>query len=343
MKLGILTGGSDCQGLNSAIRAVVRSALARKDVEIIGFLQGWKGLVENLFIPLSMKDVSGILPLGGTILGTSRTNPRRLEDGFQKIEANLKQNEIDTLIVLGGYDTQGVALELHRRSFPIVGIPATMDNDVGCTDYSIGFLSAVNVVADAVDRLHTTASSHHRVMILEVMGRYSGWVALYGGIAGGADWIIIPEVQTYLKDIISHLKNRRKLGKYFSIIVVAEGSTMHEIPVADVTEKDEFGHIRLDRRNIGARIGSQIEEKTGFETRVTVLGHLQRGGSPAMFDRILAARLGYKAVDMVAKREFGKMATFTRNRVESENLLRVVKESPKNVSIDLYDIARIFY
>ncbi len=343
MKLGILTGGSDCQGLNAAIRSVVRSTLVEKDAEIVGFLQGWKGLVENLFIPLTMKDVSGILPIGGTILGTSRANPRKLQDGFSRIEANLKQNNVDALIVLGGYDTQGVALELHKRGFPVVGIPATMDNDVGCTDYSIGFFSAVNVVADAVDKLHSTASSHHRVMILEVMGRYSGWVALYGGIAGGADWIVIPEVQTNLSDIINHLKNRRKLGKYFSIIVVAEGATMHEIPVADVTEKDEFGHIRLDRRSVGAKVGAQVEKMTGFETRVTVLGHLQRGGSPAMFDRVLAARLGYKAVEMVANREFGKMATFAGNRVESESILRVVKESPKNVSIDLYDIARIFY
>lgn len=343
MKLGILTGGSDCQGLNAAIRSVVRSTLVEKNTEVIGFLQGWKGLVENLFIPLTIKDVSGILPVGGTILGTSHANPRRLEDGFSRIEANLKQDNVDALIVIGGYDTLGIALDLHRRGFPVVGIPATMDNNVGCTDYSIGFYSAVNIVADAVDKLHTTASSQHRVMILEVMGRYSGWVALYGGIAGGADWIIIPEVQTNFRDIINHLKNRRKLGKYFSIIVVAEGATMHEIPVADVTGKDKFGHIRLDRRNIGARIGAQVEEMTGFETRVTVLGHLQRGGSPAMFDRILASRLGYKAVEMVANKEFGKIATFTGNHVESANLLRVVKGSPKNVSIDLYDIARVFY
>lgn len=343
MILGLLTGGGDCPGLNAAIRAVVRSAIVEKEYRVMGFLQGWKGLMDNLNRPLDIKDVSGILPMGGTILGASRTNPRRYEKGFERIEDTLKKNNIDALAVIGDYDCQSVALELSRRGFPVVGVPATMDNNIGHTDNSIGFNSSVAVVTDALDKLHTTASAHHRVMILQVMGRYSGWVALFGGLAGGADWIIIPEVQSHFRDIIEHLKTRWKIGKYFSIIVVAEGAKLPEIPMADIKEKDEFGNIRLDRRNIGMAIGEHIEKMTGFETRVTVLGHLQRGGSPAALDRILATRLGKHAVDMISSRKFGQMAIYCSNKLDSVHLEKVVNVSPRGVSIKLYNTAQVFY
>ncbi len=342
MVIGLLTGGSDCQGLNAAIRSVIRSAL-QSNCKVTGFHQGWKGLLEDKPMPLDLSNVSGILPTGGTILGTSRLNPRKIKEELPTIEANLKKHGIDALIGLGGVDTQSVLFELHKTGFPVIGIPATLDNDLGCTEYCIGFMSSVDVVADALDKLHTTASSHHRVIILEVMGRRSGWIALYGGLAGGADWIIIPEVQTYFSDLSEHLKKRREMGKYFSIIVVAESAKMPEIPMPDLKDKDDTGQLRLDRRNIGMRIGEHVEKTTGFETRVTVLGHLQRGGSPVAFDRILATRYGSYAVEMAVKKQFGKMAAFRGGNIESVDLAKVVQESPRPVPIQLYNTARMFY
>lgn len=343
MKLGLLTGGGDCQGLNAAIRSIVRTAFLEYKFETAGFLQGWKGIIEDNCKPLSLEDVSGILPVGGTILGTSRVNPRKRVNGIQVIVDNLSKNGVGCLLVIGDNDCQSIALDITKAGFPVIGIPATMDNNIGCTNYCIGFSSAVDIVAEALDKLHTTASSHHRVMILEVMGRTTGWVALYGGLAGGADWIIIPEVQVYFRDIIQHIKNRRKNGKYFSIIVVAEGATLPEVPMPNVTEKDDFGHIRLDKRNIGMVIGENIEKATGFETRVTILGHLQRGGSPSAFDRILATRMGNYAVELAKKRKFGRMITFKCNKIDSVELDKAAKESPHGVSLELYNTAMLFY
>ncbi|MCE1248296.1 MAG: 6-phosphofructokinase [Firmicutes bacterium] len=342
MVIGLLTGGSDCQGLNAAIRSIIRSAI-QSDIKVVGFNQGWKGLLENHPIPLGLENVSGILPTGGSILGTSRINPKKIKEGIPTIEENLRKQGIDVLVGLGGVEAQSVLLELHKKGFPVIGVPATLDNDIGCTEYCIGFMSSVDVVADALDKLHTTASSHHRVIILEVMGRRSGWIALYGGLAGGADWIIIPEVQTYFSDLADHLKKRREMGKYFSIIVVAESAKMPEIPMPDLKDKDDTGQLRLDRRNIGMRIGEHVEKTTGFETRVTVLGHLQRGGSPVAFDRILATRFGSHAVEMAVKKQFGKMAAFRGNNIESVDLAKVVQESPRPVPIQLYNTARMFY
>lgn len=343
MNLGILSGGGDCQGINAAIRAVVKTSRGQYNWEVTGFLSGWKGVLENQWIPLDSTDVSGILPSGGTILGTSRVNPARHPNGIALISEILKTDEIDALIVLGGRDTLGVALQVSRAGFPIVGIPTTVDNDVARTDFSIGFQSAVSVVTDAIDKLRTTASAHHRVVIVEVMGRNSGWVALYGGLSGGADWIIIPEIQPHFGELMEHLKNRRKRGKNFSIIVVAEGATLPEVPVADVREADEYGQIRMDKRNVGSLIGREIEKITGFETRVTVLGHLQRGGPPAAADRILATQMGVEAVELVRSKKYGRVVTFRNNQIGSEDLARVIKESPRMVPINLYNMARTFY
>lgn len=343
MKLGVVTGGSDCQGLNAAVRAIVKTARNKYDWEVIAFEQGWRGVLDSQFIPVELADVSGILLTGGTFLGTSRTNPSRIENGYETIVSNLKKIGIDALLLLGGRAALSVGSHVADLGFPLVAIPATVDNDIGRTDFSIGFQSAVSVVMKAADDLHSTASSHHRVMILEVMGRDTGWVALYGGIAGGADWIIIPEVQTRLAEISAHLKKRRKQGKVYSIIVTAEGATLPEIPVADVREADEFGRIRMDKRNVGARIGNELEKMTGFEVRITVLGHLQRGGPPVAADRILATRMGIEAVELVKKKKFNKMVTFNGDAYGSENLARILKETPRMVPIDFYSRARILY
>lgn len=343
MRIGILTGGADCQGMNAAIRAVVRAAGFRYHWEVTGFTRGWSGLIEDQPVELDQAKVSGILHRGGTILGTSRPNPNRIEGKLRNIFGKLKTSLIDALVVIGDRDTLRIALMLKDAGIPVIGIPATVDNDLGCTDYSIGFFTAVNVVSDAVDKLHTTASSHHRVMIVEVMGRDSGWVALFGGLAGGADWIMIPEVQPHFEDVIGHLKARTKLGKEFSIIVLAEGASLPEVPVASVACVDDSGKVRLDSRSLGVAIAEKIEESTGFEARVTVLGHLQRGGSPVVSDRIIATGMGVEAVELIRKKKFGRMVTFINNGYGSVDLSQVVKESPRMVPIELYNLAGIFY
>ncbi len=344
MRIGVLTGGGDCAGLNAAIRAVVR----RTDYyghEVLGIRNGWAGLLDNERIePLTVREVSGILPLGGTILGTSRTNPFKNPDHVRQVLANLERHGLDALIAIGGDDTLGVAAKLYdEHNSRVVGIPKTMDNDVNGTDYTIGFNTAVSIVADALDKLHTTASSHHRVLVVEVMGREAGWVAVIGGLAGGADFILIPERPCKIEVVCKHLERRRQMGKDFSIIVVAEGAIVPDITTsAGPGTTDAFGHVRLDRRNIGELVGREIERRTGFETRVTVLGHLQRGGPPTLFDRVLATRFGVAAVDYIQEGRYGYMPGLRGTEIVPCKLCDAVKVN-RTVDLALYELAQLFY
>jgi phosphofructokinase-like protein len=343
VRIGVLTGGGDCPGLNPAIRAVVRRA-DQFGHEVLGVQNGWAGLLgEGKVQPLAAPQVSGILSLGGTILGTSRTNPFKDPAMVGQVLENLERHSIGALIAIGGDDTLSVAARLYQeQNQRVVGIPKTMDNDVSGTDYTIGFNSAVTIVADALDKLHTTASSHHRVLVVEVMGRDAGWVAVIGGLAGGADFILIPERPTMVDSVCRHLERRRAMGKDFSIIVVAEGAIVPDIPTSDQSETDAFGHVRLDRRNIGELVGREIERRTGFETRVTVLGHLQRGGSPSLFDRVLATRFGIAAVDYVEEGRFGYMPALRGTEIVPCKLSDAVARS-RTVDLNLYELAQIFY
>src|SRR5437879_1368676 len=302
MRIGILTGGGDAPGLNAASRDVAGRA-CRLGHHVSGVQNGWAGCLEDgLIREMTAQDVRGILPLGGTILGTSRTNPLKIKDGVTTAMRTLRHSGIDALVAIGGDDTLSVAAAMHEAGFATVGVPKTIDNDLSVTDFCIGFDTAVGVVTDALDRLHTTASAHHRVMVVEVMGRDTGWVALMGGIAGGADLIRIPDFPLTLKEVVAHLDRRRRDGKLLSIIVVAEGAHIPELEMegGGQAEKDAFGHVRLAKRGIGDLLAGRVERETGFETRVTVLGHLQRGGSPSPTDRIWATRLGACAADLIA-------------------------------------------
>ncbi len=342
MRIGVLTGGGDVPGLNAAIRAVARRAF-QYGWEVYGVKNGWRGMVEGTYEELTPKSVSGILHVGGTILGTTRTNPLKDEGMLKSVFDNFKKMQLDGLVAIGGDDTLGVAAALHQQGLPTVGVPKTMDNDVAETDYCIGFDTAVTTVADALDKLHTTAFAHHRVMVVEVMGRHAGWVAVLGGLAGGADFIMAPEAATSMDDVCAHLIKRRKAGKNFAIVVVAEGANVTDLPeVDDLGERDAFGHVRLDRRGLGERVAKEIERRIGFEARVVVLGHLQRGGSPTVFDRILATRLGVAAVDFIREGRFGYMAALKGNKIVPVELEAVV-ESTKQVDLKLYELARIFF
>lgn len=342
MRIGVLTGGGDCPGLNPAIRAVVRKA-HQYGWEVQGIHNGWAGLLgEGHLRTLTAESVSGILPLGGTILGTSRTNPRKREEDMQAVIGNIRKYELDAVIAIGGDDTLSVALALYERGEKTVGVPKTMDNDVAVTDYCIGFNSAVSTVADALDKLHTTASAHHRVIVVEVMGRDAGWVAVVGGLAGGADYIVAPEQPQTIEQIAKHLEGRRARGKDFSIIVVAEGAKIIGMEERELTGVDAFGHVRLDRRNIGERVAEEIEQRTGFETRVTVLGHLQRGGSPTVFDRVLASRLGVAAVEYVKEGRFGCMPALVGEKVVPVSLRDAIATN-KTVDMELYELAKVFF
>lgn len=343
MRIGVLTGGGDCPGLNAAIRAVTRTAL-RYGWEVVGIQDGWAGLLgEGKVQQLTQKSVSGILHVGGTMLGTSRTNPIKKDGHIQEVIQNLKKYGIDALVAIGGDDTLSVANHLDKLGIPVVGIPKTMDNDVWGTDYCIGFNSAVSIVADALDKLHTTASAHHRVLVVEVMGRDAGWVAVVGGLAGGADFVLIPEVVTSVEAVCQHVEHRRQIGRDFSIIVVAEGAIIAGIEEErELGEADAFGHCRLDKRNIGEILAREIECRTGFETRVTVLGHLQRGGPPSLFDRVLATRLGVAAVQYVKEGKFGYMPALRGNDVEPVKLSDAVSRT-KTVDLSLYELAQLFF
>jgi len=306
-RIGLLTGGGDCPGLNAVIRAVVRRGLA-EGYSFVGFQYGWAGVLENKAVELSSQSTVGILPRGGTILGTSRTNPYAGgKDGTAVVRQTLEQRGVDALIPIGGEDTLGVALRLREAGIPVVGVPKTIDNDLGGTDVTFGFQTAVQIVTDAIDRLHTTAESHNRVMVVEVMGRHAGWIATHAGIAGGADAILVPERPFDIEEVVAHLRRRHARGRSFSIVVVAEGAAPREGTLATRagTETDAFGHPRLG--GIGVTLEGEIERRTGFETRVTILGHVQRGGTPVAFDRVLATRFGVAAMDAVAGGRFGMM------------------------------------
>lgn len=341
MRVGILTGGGDCPGLNAVIRAVVRKGIIQYGYDFYGIKNGWLGLIEGKIIPLDLNSISGILPRGGTILGTSRTNPFKTEGAVGKIFANMTKFEIDALVAIGGEDTLGVALKLHEKGIKIVGVPKTIDNDLSCTDYTFGFDTAVSIVCEALDRLHTTAEAHHRVMVVEVMGRHAGWIAVMGGLAGGADLILIPEVPFDLEEVCQEIQKRRERGKDFSIVVVAEGAQPKGNGLITQTEeKDAFGHVRLG--GIGHYLGREIEKRTGLETRVTVLGHTQRGGSPTAFDRILATRFGIAAIDLVREGKFGMMVSLQGNKIVPVPLENAVARL-KTVEMELYEIARVFF
>ena len=339
-QLGVLTGGGDCPGLNPVIRAVTRRAILA-GLNVLGIRNGWKGLIEADVIPLDLQSVSGILPKGGTILGTSRTNPYKRREDVERLLENLQRLQLDALIAIGGEDTLGVATKLAKEGVKIVGVPKTIDNDLSMTDYTFGFDTAVNIAMEAIDRLHTTAESHHRIMVAEVMGRHAGWIATAAGIAGGADVILIPEEPIDLDAVCELIKKRHSRGKDFSIVVVAEGAQLKgQTPVASEAKRDEFGHVRLG--GIGHTLGQLIEERTGYETRVTVLGHLQRGGSPTAFDRVLGTRFGVKAVELALEGKFGYMASLQGNRVLAVPIQESIGKL-KTVDHELYTIAKIFF
>lgn len=339
-RMGVLTGGGDCPGLNPIIRAVARKAFA-EDIQVIGIRNGWKGIVDNNVIILNLDLVSGILPKGGTILGTSRTNPYKKKGDLGKVTENYRSLKLDALIAIGGEDTLGVAVKLGKEGLNIVGIPKTIDNDLSATDYTTGFDTAVNIATEAIDRLHTTAESHHRVMVVEVMGRHAGWIGIEAGIAGGADIILIPEIPIDIKNVCDSIMKRHGRGKVFSIIVVAEGAKFKKGDVVVQKEKrDAFNHVRLG--GIGHILGEEVEKRTKFETRVTVLGHVQRGGRPTAFDRVLGTRLGVKAVELAMENKFGYMASIQGNKIVPVPISEAVGKL-KTVDMELYKIAQIFF
>jgi phosphofructokinase-like protein len=340
MKIGMLTGGGDCPGLNAVIRAVVRKGTFHYQDEFVGFMEGWRGLLENKTMPLDLETVGGILPRGGTILRTSRTNPAKRDDGLQRCAENLKKNGCDALIAIGGDDTLSVAQKLFQKGVMVVGVPKTIDNDLAGTDFTFGFDTAVNVATSAIDRVHTTAEAHNRVIVVEVMGRDSGWIAVYSGVAGGADVILIPEVPFDVDKVAELIRQRHARGRYFSIVVAAEGakfaaSSEPGLVVRDLG-KDEFGHERLG--GIGNALAQELEKRTGFETRSVVLGHIQRGGSPSSFDRVLATRYGLGAIDMVHRGEWGKMAALRGNKIISVPLADAIASNRK-VDADMIEVA----
>ncbi len=339
-RVGVLTGGGDCPGLNPTIRAVVRKALI-ENFSVIGIKNGWKGLIKKDVMKLDLDSVSGILPKGGTILGTSRTNPFKNPGDVKKVKQNFRQLKLYSLVVIGGDDTLGVASKLFKMGLNVVGIPKTIDNDLSATDFTFGFDTAVNIATEAIDRLHTTAESHHRIMVVEVMGRHAGWIATYAGIAAGADIILIPEKPIDLDEVCKILRKRKKRGKGFSIVVTAEGAKIKKDKfVLKKEKKDAFGHVLLG--GIGHVLGDKIEKMTGFETRVTVLGHIQRGGTPTAFDRVLATRYGIKAVELIKARKFGKMVSLSGNEITSVPLAKAVG-TLKTLDMRLYNIAKVFF
>jgi 6-phosphofructokinase 1 len=312
-KIGILTGGGDCPGLNPTIRGVVYRALS-EGIECVGILDGWKGMIEAKSIPLTLQDVEYIMNKGGTIIGTSRTNPYKKENGPEKCVETLKKLELDAVIAMGGEDTLGVATKLYKeKNFPVVGVPKTMDNDLSATDYTFGFDTAVTVAVDAAERLLDTGRSHRRIMVLEVMGRHAGWVALFTGLASAADWILIPEEEVDINKMCEHLKKVYERKKT-ALVIVSEGVVLPGLKT-EKEELDEFGHMILKKRGIGEQVADVIEKNTGIETRVAVIGHIQRGGAPTLFDRMLGLRVGVKAVELVLEGKFGYMVALKGNEV----------------------------
>jgi len=315
MRIGMLTGGGDCPGLNAVIRAVVRKGIDAYGDQLVGFRDGWRGVLEPSFIELTIESTRGILPRGGTILGSSRTNPYAREDGVERVRATLSDFNLDGLIAIGGEDTLGVANRLGQDGINVIGVPKTIDNDLGGTDVTFGFDTALHIATEAIDRLHTTAESHNRILVVEVMGRTAGWIALHSGVAGGADVILIPEIPFDIDEVCRLIRRRHERGRYFSIVVAAEGATPKEGTMTVQTGAvDEFGHPRLG--GIGYALEREIEARTGYETRATVLGHVQRGGTPTAFDRVLATRLGLAAINAAHAGEWGKMAALHSTKIE---------------------------
>ena len=340
-RIGILTGGGDCPGLNAVIRAVVRKGVNRYGHAIVGYRDGWKGVLEGRTLHLTPDNTSGILHRGGTILGSSRTNPFKEEGGVERIKQSLVSENIDALIAVGGEDTLGVADKLTSEGVNVVGVPKTIDNDLSGTDFTFGFQTAVQICTDAIDRLHTTAESHNRVMVVEVMGRHTGWIATYSGLAGGADEILVPEQPFDIEDVCAHIRHRHHRGRTFSIVVVAEGSTPQEGGETLLSEdKDAFGHVRLG--GIGVWLEREIEARTGFETRVTILGHIQRGGTPTAYDRVLATRFGIAAIDAVEAGDYGVMVALKGTDIVRVPLSEAVGEL-KTLTQELYDSAGVFF
>jgi phosphofructokinase-like protein len=345
-RVGVLTGGGDCPGLNAVIRAVTRRSVDRGH-EVLAVREGWRGLVEARFEPLGLREISGILPRGGTIIGTTRTNPYKVDGGVERVLANTREAGIDALVAIGGEDTLGVAARLYREhEYPVVGVPKTIDNDLSATDYTFGFDTAVTVATEAIDRLHTTAESHNRVMVVEVMGRHTGWIAVMSGIAGGADVILIPEQPITVEQACEEIRRRHARGKDFSIVVVSEGyeltyeSGERQLVGQEARVSDQFGHVLLG--GVGDVLAREIESRTGYETRVTVLGHVQRGGTPTPRDRVLATRYGLKAADLVREGRFGRMAALQGDAIVDVSLEEATAEL-KTVPPDWYEVARAFF
>jgi ATP-dependent phosphofructokinase / diphosphate-dependent phosphofructokinase len=344
LRVGILTGGGDCPGLNAVIRAIVRRGLGLGESSFVGFRYGWAGVLEHDVVELTRESTAGILPRGGTILGTSRTNPLAgRPDGLERVRSTFEREGLGVLIPIGGEDTLGVALRLSEEGLPIVGVPKTIDNDIGGTDVTFGFHTAVQIATDAIDRLHTTAESHNRVMVVEVMGRHAGWIATYAGIAGGADAILVPERPFDIEEVCARLRRRHARGITFSIVVVSEGAAPREgtaISVADGAPADEFGHVRLG--GIGVELAREIELLTGYETRATILGHVQRGGTPTAYDRVLATRFGVAAMDAAVGGRFGGMMALQGPSIIEVPLAQALAE-PKLLDRELFETAAVFF
>lgn len=340
MRIGVLTGGGDCPGLNAVIRAVVRKGISAHNYEFVGFRNGWRGPLENLTRPLDVGAVRGILPRGGTILGSSRTNPFKIDGGVEKIVANLAEQGVDALVVIGGEDTLGVAASLSDEGVQVVGVPKTIDNDLNATDYTFGFDTAVNIAMEAIDRLHTTAESHHRTLVVEVMGRHAGWIALHAGMAGGANVILLPERHFDIEQVAAYV-DKRFQTQYSPIVVVAEGATPLEGQmVLQKEERDAFGHVRLG--GIGQWLAGELESRTGKEARTVVLGHIQRGGTPTAFDRVLATRFGLHAIDAIHAGEWGTMVALRGTDIVRVPL-REATAQLKTVPLERYREAEVFF
>lgn len=337
-RLAMLTGGGDCPGLNPVIRAITRRGI-QDGYEIVGVRNGWKGMIDKNTVPLDRNAVGGILHRGGTILGTSRTNPRKTEGAIDKIFKNFKDLDLDCLVAIGGDDTLGVAYDLYQKGLPTLGVPKTIDNDLPGTDYTFGFDTAVNIATEALDRLHSTAESHNRVLVVELMGRHAGWITIGAGMAGGADYILIPEIPVSMDEVAETIKKRHSMGRTFSIIAVAEGFPIQGQDVTTAKETDSFGHVRLG--GVGEIVANELEKRTKFETRSVVLGHIQRGGAPSAFDRILGTRFGLKAVELAKAGSYGKMVALHGTDIVAIDLQAVTKS--KLVPRSLYEDAKVFF
>jgi phosphofructokinase-like protein len=340
-RIGLLTGGGDCPGLNAVIRAVVRKGVDTYGHEFLGFRYGWAGVLAGDAVELTHERTRGILHRGGTILGTSRTNVFKEENGLARVRESLDRLGVDALIPIGGEDTLGVARRLHAEGIKVVGVPKTIDNDLAGTDFTFGFQTAVQIATDAIDRLHTTAESHNRVIVVEVMGRHAGWIAVYSGMAGGADVILVPERPFDIDEVCDRIRRRHAQGANFSIVVVAEGATPRDGGIQSEFETtDAFGHVRLG--GIAIRLEQEIERRTGFESRMTILGHVQRGGTPLAYDRVLGSRFGVAAIDAVQEGDFGKMVALRGTAVVRVGLDEALAE-PKLLDPELFETAGVFF